>query len=428
MRPWYVRRVEGFLKARRPASLSQVTAEEIAGYLQEVSAQGQLADWQLRQLVDALQLLFVDLAQCPAGKVVDWDWWKAGGRPLDNDHPTIARSQPPDAGLTEGPEFAHAAEKFPLLKTLARTIRAMQYSIRTEQSYVDWCHRFLTFCGETPTDRLGVDDVQRFLSHLAVERSVAAKTQNLAYNAVAFLFKHVLERPLENVRFAHTRGQPRLPVVLTREEVRSLCEAMDGTFGLMARLMYGTGMRLMECIRLRVGDLDFGHRTIIVRNGKGGKDRIVPLPETLRATLESHLERVKALHERDLAAGAGSVYLPEALARKYPSAAREWIWQYCFPSSRLAQDPKSGEVRRHHLHESSLQSEIKAAGQRAGIPKRISSHVLRHSFATHLLEAGYDIRTVQELLGHADVSTTMIYTHVLNRPGVMPVKSPVDLM
>jgi integrase len=328
MRLWYIRRVEGFLKARRPASLSQVTAEEITGYLQEVSAQAQLADWQFRQLVDALQLLFVDLAQCPAGKVVDWDWWKAGGRPLDNDHPTIARSQPPAAGLTEGPEFARAAEKFPLLKTLARTIRAMQYSVRTEQAYVDGCHRFLAFCGETPVERLG--------------------------------------------------------------------------------------------------NLDFGHRTIIVRNGKGGKDRIVPLPERLRVPLESHLERVKALHERDLAAGAGSVYLPEALARKYPSAARAWIWQYVFPSSRLAQDPKSGEVRRHHLHESSLQTAIKVAGQQAGIPKRINSHCLRHSFATHLLESGYDIRTVQELLGHADVSTTMIYTHVLNRPGMVPVRSPVD--
>lgn len=426
MRPWYVRRVEGLLKALHPASLSRVTAEEIAGYLREVSAQAQLTDWQFRQLVDALQLLFVDLGHCSAGKEIDWDWWKSGGRPLEDDHPTVARSRPPGAGLAEGPAFARATETFPLLKTLARTIRAMQYSIRTEQVYVDWCHRFLAFCGETPVERLGVADVERFLSHLAVERSVAAKTQSLAYNAVAFLFKHVLERPLENVRFARTKHQQRLPVVLTREEVRRLCEAMDGTFGLMARLMYGTGMRLMECVRLRAGDLDFGNRLIVVRNGKGGKDRIVPLPERLRAPLESHLEGVKALHERDLAAGEGRVYLPEALGRKYPSAAREWIWQYVFPSSRLAQDPKSGEVRRHHLHESSLQSEIKAAGQRAGIPKRINSHALRHSFATHLLESGYDIRTVQELLGHADVSTTMIYTHVLNRPGVVPVRSPVD--
>jgi site-specific recombinase XerD len=278
---------------------------------------------------------------------VDWDWLRAAGRPLEADHPTIARSQPPLAG----PRFARSAEDFPLLETLARTLRSMQYAIRTEQSYVDWCHRFLAFCGETPAERLGVEDVQRFLSHLAVERSVSAKTQGLAYNSVAFLFKHVLERPLENVRFAQTKRQQRLPVVLTRDEVRGLCEAMAGTFGLMARLMYGTGMRLMECVRLRAGDLDFGNRAIAVRNG---------------------------------------------------------------------------EVRRHHLHESSLQREIKAAGQRAGISKRINSHALRHSFATHLLEAGYDIRTVQELLGHADVSTTMIYTRVLNRPGVVPVRSPVD--
>ena len=218
----------------------------------------------------------------------------------------------------------------------------MQYSIRTEQAYVDWCHRFLAFCGDTPTAALGVEDVQRFLTHLAVDRSVAAKTQSLAYNAVAFLFKQVLERPLEDVRFARTKRQQRLPVVLTREEVRRLCEAMDGTFGLMARLMYGTGMRLMECVRLRVADLDFGNRSIVVRNGKGGKDRMVPLPERLREPLEAHLARVKALHERDLAAGAGAVYLPEALGRKYPNAAREWIWQYVFPSSRLSQDPKSG--------------------------------------------------------------------------------------
>ncbi|WP_346014617.1 integron integrase [Thiocystis violacea] len=341
------------------------------------------------------------------------------------------REQPLDAGSgasgrDAGPRFARSAETFPILEELARTIRAMQYSIRTEQSYVDWCHRFLVYCGDRELDALGVEDVQRFLSHLAVERSVAAKTQGLAYNSVAFLFAQVLERPLEDVRFARTKRQTRLPVVLTRDEVRALLARMDGSLGLLARLLYGTGMRLMEGIRLRVADADFGNGHILVRNGKGGKDRVVPLPETLRGPLESHLHEIKARHQSDLDAGVGSVYLPSALARKYPNAAKEWIWQFVFPSVRLSQDPASGQVRRHHLHESSLQRAIKLAGQEAGIAKRVNSHALRHSFATHLLEDGYDIRTVQELLGHADVSTTMIYTHVMNRPGVLPVKSPAD--
>lgn len=423
-RRWYVRRVEDFLKAVRPGSLAGLSAEEVTGYLQEASSRPGLADWQVRQLVDALQLLLVDLAQVPAGRGVDWSYWKEAGRGLQADHPTIAKSSAP----ASGPRYSRSAQSFPILETLARTIRSMQYSIRTEQSYVDWCHRFLAFCKDKDPADLGREDVQRFLSHLAVERSVSAKTQSLAYNAVAFLFKEVLERPLEDVRFSKTRRQARLPVVLSKEETRCLLQELEGTFGLMARLMYGTGMRLMECVRLRVADLDFERRLIVVRDGKGGKDRIVPLPERLAEPLKAHLERVREQHRRDLEAGGGSVYLPDALARKYPSAPREWIWQYCFPSSRLAQDPQSGQVRRHHLHESSLQREIKAAGARAGIPKRVNSHCLRHSFATHLLEAGYDIRTVQELLGHADVSTTMIYTHVLNRPGVVPVRSPVDLI
>jgi integron integrase len=194
----------------------------------------------------------------------------------------------------------------------------------------------------------------------------------------------------------------------------------------MAGLMYGTGMRLMECVRLRVADVDFGQRLIVVRNGKGGKDRVVPLPQRYESALREHLRSVEAQHQQDLAARVGGVFLPDALVRKYPNAAREWRWQYVFPSASLSPDPKSGRVRRHHLHESSLQRAIKAAADAAGIPKRVNNHALRHSFATHLLEAGYDIRTVQELLGHAEVSTTMIYTHVLNRPGVLPVRSPAD--
>jgi integron integrase len=297
---------------------------------------------------------------------------------------------------------------------------------------VDWCHRFLQFCNpggaDEPVDTsaLAEADVERFLAHLATARNVSASTQNQALNALVYLFRRVLGRPLDEMQFRRAQRPPRVPVVLTRDEVRALLAALTDTPQLLARLLYGTGMRLMEGVRLRVGDVDFGNGRIIVRNGKGGKDRVVPLPTSLVGPLRAQLEQVRRLHEDDLAAGAGSVYLPHALARKSPNAPREWVWQYVFPSARLTTDPKAGVTRRHHLHEASFQKRVKAAGQAAGIAKRVNSHALRHSFATHLLEDGYDIRTVQELLGHKDVSTTMIYTHVMNRPGVLPVRSPVD--
>lgn len=430
---WYVRWVEVFLDAVRPAALGDLSAEQVTEYLRALAARSDLAMWQTRQAVDALRLLLVELAGARAGKGVDWDYWLEAQQPLGDSHPTIARASAParspglDRSSSSGaPRYAPSAEQFPVLVDLTRTIRALQYSIRTEQSYVDWCHRFLAFCQPTEVSQLGATDVQRFLTHLAVDRQVSAKTQSLAFNALVFFFKQVLERPLENVRFSKPKRQGRLPVVLSRDEVRLLLGELSGTFALMARLMYGTGMRLMECARLRVLDLDFDHQLIVVRNGKGGKDRVVPLPDRLRDPLHAHLEQVAAQHRTDLASGAGAVYLPPALARKMPNAPREWRWQFVFPSARLSQDPASGQVRRHHLHESSLQRAIKAAGDAAGIPKRVNSHALRHSFATHLLEDGYDIRTVQELLGHADVSTTMIYTHVMNRPGLVPVRSPVD--
>jgi integron integrase len=426
---WYVARVEAFLKEMRPESLRELTREDITGYLQEVSSRRRLDDWQFRQLVDALQLLIVDLAQVPAGNAVDWDYWKEAVGPLEANHPTVAREQgaaPTGAEIPAGPHPASSRDSLPILEVMTRRLRARHYSIRTEQTYIDWCRRFLRFFPETLLEDLGDEDVQRFLTHLAVERTVAASTQNLALNALGFLFKEVLERPLDTLQFARAKRPSRLPVVLTRDEANRLLERLDGTFGLMAGLMYGTGMRLMECVRLRVADVDFGQGLIVVRNGKGGKDRVVPLPRRYESALGEHLRSVEAQHRQDLAAGVGGVFLPDALARKYPNAAREWRWQYVFPSASLSQDPKSGRVRRHHLHESSLQRAIKAAADGAGIPKRVNSHALRHSFATHLLEAGYDIRTVQELLGHADVSTTMIYTHVLNRPGVLPVRGPAD--
>jgi integron integrase len=256
---------------------------------------------------------------------------------------------------------------------------------------------------------------------------VAASTQNQALNALVFFFREVLRRDqFELGELIYSKRPKRLPVVLTRDEARALLAELDGNSWLVASLLYGCGLRLTECIQLRVQDLDFGYKLIMVRDGKGGKDRRVPMPERCIEPLQKQLEVAMQQHQADLALGFGEVFLPHALARKYPSAAREWRWQYLFPASRLSVDPRTGQTRRHHLHETGVQRMIKLATQRAGITKKVTVHTLRHSFATHLLEAGYDIRTVQELLGHKDVSTTMIYTHVLNTPGVA-VRSPMDM-
>jgi integron integrase len=313
-----------------------------------------------------------------------------------------------------------------LLDRLREKIRLKHYSIRTEEAYADWVRRFVVFHGRRHPAEMGAAEVEAFLTHLAVEGGVAASTQNQAKSALLFLYKEVLgvELPwLDGV--ASAKAPKRLPVVLTRDEVRAALDRTEGTPGLMLRLIYGTGVRVMECLRLRVKDVDFARREIVVREGKGFKDRVTMLPESLVAPLREHLVRVRALHERDLREGGGEVYLPYALARKYPAAGREWAWQYVFPSARLSVDPRSGAVRRHHADEKSVQRALRQAVRDAGIHKPASPHTLRHSFATHLLEGGQDIRTVQELLGHKDVSTTMIYTHVLNR-GARGVVSPRD--
>ena len=431
-RRWYVQRAEDFVAAVRPRRLSEVSTEEIRAFFPRYAREKRLNDWQFRQTVDALQLLLIDLAQSPAARAVDWEHLRESGRELEASHPTHAAAMTPDAAVEANPVYARSTATQPLLKRLAMTLRAERYALRTEQTYVDWCYRFLQFCGtggseeSVDTDALGAAEVERFLAHLATDRNVAASTQNQALNALVYLFRRVLGRPLDEMQFRRAQRPPRVPVVLTRDEVRALLAELTDTPQLLARLLYGTGMRLMEGVRLRVGDVDFGNGRIIVRDGKGGKDRVVPLPSSLVKPLRAQLAQVRRLHEDDLAAGAGAVYLPHALARKSPNAPREWIWQYVFPSVRLTTDPKAGVTRRHHLHEAGFQKRVKAAGQAAGIAKRVNSHALRHSFATHLLEDGYDIRTVQELLGHKDVSTTMIYTHVMNRPGVLPVRSPVD--
>ena len=313
-----------------------------------------------------------------------------------------------------------------LLDQVRDKLRVKHYAIRTEQSYVDWIKRYIYFHGKTHPKDLGAQDVEAFLTHLAVAGKVSASTQNQAKSALLFLYRVVLEIKLpwlDNVTQA--KAPKKLPVVLTVREVQAVLSRLSGSHLLIASLLYGGGMRLMEAMRLRVKDVEFARHEIIVREGKGFKDRVTMLPESIAATLRAHLVKVKALHEEDLAAGLGEVYLPFALDKKYPNAGREWGWQYIFPSKNVSVDPRSDKTRRHHLDEKGVQRAMKQAVRDAGLVKPATPHTLRHSFATHLLQAGYDIRTVQELLGHSDVSTTMIYTHVLNKGG-RGVVSPLD--
>ena len=315
-----------------------------------------------------------------------------------------------------------------LLDQLREAIRARRYSIRTENVYCDWARRFILFHGKRHPRDMAADEVTAFLTYLANERNVSASTQNQAKSALLFLYKQVLniELPWFGEIVQAKRGT-RLPVVLTPREVRDLLGATQGTMGLVIGLLYGTGMRLLECLRLRVKDVELARREILIREGKGNKDRVTVLPENLVLPLQKHLVRVKALHDADIAAGFGEVYLPDALARKIPHAARQWGWQWVFPSPVRSVDPRSKVGRRHHIYPESVQRAVREAARHVDIVKPCTPHVLRHSFATHLLQAGYDIRTVQELLGHSDVKTTMIYTHVLNRGG-RGVVSPLDAL
>jgi integron integrase len=304
-------------------------------------------------------------------------------------------------------------------------LQTRHYSIRTEDAYVDWAKRFILFHQKRHPAEMGRAEIEAFLTHLAVERHVAASTQNQALSALLFLYKSVLHQEVESVDAVRARKPKRLPTVLTKTEVLRVIHAMAGVQQLLAKLLYGSGMRALECVRLRVKDVDFAQHVLLVRDGKGEKDRITMLPENVVAPLQEHLARVQQVHAQDLANGYGAVYLPYALERKYPNASHEWGWQYVFPAHSLSVDPRTGAKRRHHLDESGLQKAVRAAARLASIDKHVTCHTFRHSFATHLLEAGYDIRTVQELLGHQDVKTTMIYTHVLNR-GAKAVRSPLD--
>jgi integron integrase len=313
-----------------------------------------------------------------------------------------------------------------LLDRVRWHLRVKHYSLRTEQVYVDWIRRFIVFHGKRHPNELGEEEIAAFLTHLAVNRAVAASTQNQALSALLFLFQQVLDRKLAFIPGVERVRRPaKLPVVLTRSEVRTVLAHLNPEYRLVAELLYGSGLRLMEAVRLRVKDVDFGYSQITVREAKGLRERVTMLPARLKEPIRVHLEHVKHLHETDLSRGGGEVFLPSALCRKYPGAARSWAWQYAFPAGKLSIDPRSGQTRRHHLPEKNLQNAVKLAVRASGLTKPATCHTFRHSFATHLLEDGYDIRTVQELLGHKDVSTTMIYTHVLNKPG-LGIRSPLD--
>lgn len=325
---------------------------------------------------------------------------------------------------TEQPSAPNSKPK--LLDQVRNAIRLKNYAYSTEKTYVHWIKRYILFHNKRHPREMDVPEVEAFLTHLAVEENVSASTQNQALCAVLFLYNNVLKRELSGrVNPLWAKKSTRLPAVLTREEVWKVIDNLPDIYQLIGTLLYGTGMRLMECLRLRVKDIDFGQGIIIIREGKGDKDRVTMLPESLIEPIKAQLAETRKIHQADLALGYGSVELPNALAKKYINANREWGWQYVFPATKLSQDPRGTEIRRHHLHESNVQKAVKSAVRKARIAKRATCHTFRHSFATHLLEDGYDIRTVQEILGHKDVSTTMIYTHVMQRGG-LSVLSPAD--
>jgi len=437
---WYVRHAENYIKAHPEVKLVKHSPKILDDYLQTISRNARFADWQFRQAVNALEILFIDIVKADWADSFPWAEWTELSTELQSSHVTVARTYHRPTGVSvecgKGATLSTSddrlikkvREAFPeKMNRLISEIRIKNYSFSTERSYEKWVARYIAFHKMKDLEELTGQHASAFLEYLVINRQVSSSTQTQALCALVFFYKFVMENELGELgRFRRSQKPRRLPVVLSRQEVFSVINKMtNANHQLMTNLLYGCGMRLLECVRLRIFDVDFANHHILIRNAKGNKDRVAPLPKSLVRFLQDQISKVKAIHTKDLEAGLGEVFLPFALERKYPNAATEFGWQYLFPASKVAVDPRSNKIRRHHVHETSLQKQIKLAAKRAGIYKRVTSHTFRHSFATHLLERGSDIRTVQELLGHADVSTTMIYTHVLNKPGVSVV-SPSD--
>ena len=418
---WYVKRVEEYIHAHKSVRLVLHTPDTISAYLNTKGRTTRLTDWQFDQIVDALKILFVHLLKLDWSVNYPWHEWAL----VDNraeQHKVSSFYKAKENSFTQAFRDSYTD----VFERIIIEIRSRHYSKRTENAYVSWIIRCINFCKLSPQD-LTPEDVVRYLEYLVVERNVSASTQAQALNALSFLFKHVLHKELGELgAFSRAKKPRKLPVVLSTDEVALLLKTINvDVYQLIAAIMYGCGLRLMECMRLRVQDVDFEYKQIFIRNGKGNKDRVVPLPLKVISRIKEQIAKVNDLYQADVKLGGTSVFIPPALSRKYPNAEKEFKWQFIFAALKTSVDPQSGKVGRHHLHASNVQKCIKRAADKANITKRVSSHVLRHSFATHLLASGYDIRTVQELLGHADVSTTMIYTHVLNKPGVS-VNSPLD--
>ncbi|MES9925250.1 MAG: integron integrase [Candidatus Thiodiazotropha endolucinida] len=424
--PWYRRHIEFFIADHPNTRLKEHSIATVDAWLSSLGRNPHVNEWQFRRKVDSLRLLFCHCLKLPWADQIEWDHWLSGAKALGKDHPTVARSYEMIEKAVKDPRN-RLGKKFPdIYRKYLISMRIADYSPNTEKSYLAWINRFLVFHSEKHPCDCGEIELASFLEHLAINRKVSGATQGLALNALVFFFSRILEQPVGQIGpYQRPKKPKRLPTILSPDEIHRLLGALEPTNRLMIRLMYGTGMRVMECVSVRLKDLDFEYLQITVRAGKGKKDRCVPLPKALASDLRKQVAVVKQIHDTDVAAGYGSVFIPEALARKYPNASYELGWQYLFPASRISQDPRSGIVRRHHIHQTVIQKSIKRAAAKSGILKRITSHTLRHSFATHLLESGTDIRTVQELLGHADVSTTMIYTHVAGL-GSQGVKSPLD--
>ncbi len=416
-RPWYRRHLERWGAYRRTEGHGRPNAEVLEDYVRVFGGDPRVEGWRARQMLQAVRIAHGEVLGEDWVRNVDWAGLEAEFEELREDRHEVVGG---DVGLDEVEAAARrrglSEGRAEAVRQLVRVMRERHYAFRTEQTYRDWVERLLLASGAGDEGLPGGEEARRFLSRLAVEGGVVAATQRLAVNAFAFFFRHVAGR--EDVDFSEFTGarvSRRVPVVLGKGEVKALLGEMEGTNGLMARILYGAGLRLMECVRLRVKDIDFANGLLVVRDGKGGKDRRAPLARRLVDELRTHLECVRRVYEGDRAAGVAGVWLPGALSRKAPGAGEDWAWFWVFPARGLSADPRAGVVRRHHTGENALQKAIKIAAEEVGIAKRVSCHTLRHSFATHLLESGRDIRTVQELLGHSDVKTTMIYTHVLNQ-------------